>query len=315
MKYFWHLLYCIIALLSSCSALQAEKEQVPPIGSFLSQYYNYYYDYPASLDDFIQFIEERLPYSDSCIKKDLLVSQILLENSNEISWINKKENYPVQELIILYKQDTVFHLYDSIAFPCLDRLVDLYMDIYYEYPESLDALRKHYMAIKQFKPVFWPTYVCDSVTILCLEKCQSQNILSWEKDEVGLLIMIRNDTVGYWLNYSFCDNSSNDIFLAPTRFFDIDGTGFYPSEELDQQFKNGIRELRLNCRQFNTETIITWHLLKYNRTEGLSLLCDNDDLDIKTEYFKNMGFYLENFADEYKLNSIVFAAPAVEKAE
>lgn len=305
--------YCFFVLLLSCSKTQAEKERLSQISSFLNQYHNYYYNYPATLGDFIQFCEERLPYSDSCTKNELLEVQNILKNNYEISWFNKDNNYPIQELVILYKQDTLFHLYDSTAFPCLERLIDLYSDIYYEYPESLGALMRHYSAIHLFKPTFWPTQVCDSVTVLCLERCQSQGILSWKKDEVGLLLMIRNDTIGYWLNYSYCNSFPNGLFSTPTRFFNLDGIGFYPSEELDQLFKKGIRKLGLDYCQFSEENTISWHLLKYNRTKGLSLFCEDDEVNLNTDYFKYMKLYLEKFVEENRLSQIIFIAPVKEK--
>lgn len=311
MKKRWKLLcFGITMLLLSCSQ-KPNKEQIAQISFFLDQYYNYYYDYPITLDVFVEFCGERLPYSNSSIRDEYQIAQSFLEK-NRITWSIDDKNYPIQELTIICKDDTIIHKYDSIVFPCLDRLIDLYMDIYFEYPKSLENLVKHYNAIQRYQQDFWPTQVCDSVTILGLKKCQSKNILDWEWDEGNLLVMVRNDTVGYWLNYSQCDLLPYDIITFHSRFYDSEGTGFFPSEETNQHFKLGIRELGKCQNQINEGGISGWLLIRYNKTEGLSPLCECDSVDLKTDYYLDMSAYLKRYTAEHGLSAIVFSAPVTE---
>ena len=302
----------VLILLIGCKQQSPYVSQKMNVDFFINRYYTINYEYPLSLDELLSFCKNDTSYMKSLHDSLLIDYSYIKQNSKKFSWILDDTQFPTQKLIVLYKKDTLVYQINDWRFPCIGFYNDAYVDCYLKEPESLDDFLSFcYYCDSLQDGTNGLYYQCNSVTVKNLQKCKQIESFQWINNDDGLLIIIANDTV-------WCHNNDSMLcidYLKPLfrpHYYDKAGLYVKLSEDTDRSFKNKLRELwHPYCNQNKTKEY-SYHTLVYSKTEGLYSFCKGNEIDTNTKYFKDMGYYLEEFADEFGLSKIVFVVPKIE---
>lgn len=121
-----------------------------------------------------------------------------------------------------------------------------------------------------------------------------------------MTIMMDNDTILYYSGgdpRTICYDGSPQEKLV-FRFFDTKYHYAY-TKELEKSFKSGIRDLMLGISpsEFDYSSV---HLMVFTDNEGLQPYCENDNVNIDSDWFVLLEKYAKAFASENDLGKIVF---------
>lgn len=287
------------------------------IDFLIDRYYAINYEYPLSFEDLISFCRVDSSYFLSISIQDafLLDYPIFEKATKKINWIINDTLFPKQELIVLYKKDTLTHRINELRFPCIGFYNDAYVNCYLKEPESLDVFLSfcnHCDSLEDGTNALYDK--CNSVTVKNLQKSKQIESLQWINTDDELFIVIENDTVWRHSNELLpCIDYLKPIFQP--HYYDMMDRYVKLEENVDKEFKNNLRELwypYVNQSNMKERDYLT---LVYSNTEGFYSFCEDNEIDTKNKYFKDMGKYLKKFIDKHGLNKVVFAAPAVGKLE
>ena len=295
----------LIAFFSCChQSISFEKTKIT--NELINQYYAVNYDYPHSLDELLLFKEsDSLPQDTPDDERNTL--RYLENNAEKITWMLYDSVFQKQELIVLFKEDTIVHRFNEWRFPCIGFYNDAFVDAYLREPGSLDEFLSfcvHCDSIGHTED--WSFGKCEEVTVSNLQKLKKVFLLQWIIDEDGLFIVIDKDTL--WQHHPSipCDGLS----FQP-HFYDKDG-GYNDSEDLEQSFLFGIRELGKKYKEREKGTFGEIRIVEYDNARGMSPFCGADNKYLKSKWFEDVERYLEKFAKENDLGRIVFAVPVFE---
>lgn len=305
------LLYCIFISITLFSCYQEQEMtdvRYPGLELMIDGYYNHYYEFPNSLDSLISVMESREQYVDSsflsCYK---LTLYNLKQDKKNIRWQLSEEDFLNKELLVIKGKDTLVRKVNNLRFPCLGLLLDGFKDCYYDYPSTLFELLDYCQAIGYIKEE--PLRGCDSVTINNLVYCENNGLLKWTKDDNGLLIMIRDDTLNYVTSWSPCSLKPFD--KKGIRFYDLSGV-IVISEEMKIEFNKGINNIRIDYPVIQ-ENNHDYHILQYQKQKGICLYCKEDLLPLDLEWYQSVEDFVMRFADENNLGKIVFGVKYCQK--
>ena len=305
------IVYCIFISVSLFSCYQEHEitnVRYPGLELMIDGYYNHYYNFPNSLDSLISAMESRKQYVDSSFLSCYeLTLYNLKQDKKSIQWQLLEDDFLNKELLVINGKDTLVRKVNNLRFPCLGLLLDGYKDCYYDYPSTLLDLLDYCHAIGYINEE--PLRGCDSITINNLVNSEKKGLLKWEKDEIGLLIMICNDTVNYVTSWSPCSLKPFD--KKGIRFYDLNGV-FVFSEELKREFNKGINNIRTDYPVLQ-EKNQDYHILQYQKQKGISLYCEDDVLPLDLEWYQSVEDYVVRFAYENNLGKMVFGVKYCKK--
>ena len=299
------LLFTLMALFSCCHQ-SIPFDNTKTTNELINQYYAVNYDYPHSLDELLLFNNSYSILQDT--HDDEIDALCYLENNAEkITWMLYDSVFQKQELIVLFKEDTIVHRFNEWRFPCIGFYNDAFVDAYLREPGSLDEFLSfcvHCDSIGHTED--WSFGKCEEVTVSNLQKLKKVFLLQWIIDEDGLFIVIDKDTL--WQHHPSipCDGLS----FQP-HFYDREG-GYNDSEDLEQSFLFGIRELGKKYKEREKGTFGEIRIVEYDNARGMSPFCGADNKYLKSKWFEDVERYLEKFAKENDLGRIVFAVPVFE---
>lgn len=307
-------LYILILLipLVGCKQQSSYVRQKMNIDYFIDRYYAINYEYPSSLDELLSFCNNDSSYMQILHDSILHNYSYLIKNKKKINLTIDNAQFPKQKLIVLYNKDTLSCRINDWIFPCIGFYNNAYVDCYLKEPESLDDFLSFCYHCDSLEDGTSGLYdKCNSVTVKNLQKCKQIESFQWINNDDELLIIIYNDTVWYHNNELLpCIDDLKPLFQP--HYYDKTLHYIRLGEDINRTFKNNLRELwHPYCNQDKT-TESVFYTFVYNKADGLYSFCEDNGIDINTKYFKDMGDYLEKFANEQELSKIIFVAPAVK---
>lgn len=193
---------------------------------------------------------------------------------------------------------TGHHKYD---YPGLGMIIDAYYQDYYDYPKTIHDLLS-FIDASELTANF-------DTTITKLKKNRGEIILNLKKNT--LIITIEDSVIFETVVRSPCDELSYNtgFYLGKVLFFNEKGHSII-SEETINEFKNGMKEIRLRFNNAKKDgDIIKYLILNFSYSEGLTLFCD-ENISLKDyKYFQEVEGYINVFSEKYHLNRIIFASP------
>lgn len=186
-------------------------------------------------------------------------------------------------------------------YPGLGMIVDAYYQDYYDYPRTVNDLIS-FIDMRELPGSF-------DTTIVKLKNNRDEIALNNEKNT--LIITLEDSVIYKTALRSPCDELSYNIgfYLGGVLFFDKKGLSI-ASGEMTNEFKNGMQEIKMRYDKVEKEGDINKYvMLKFVRTEGLTLFC-KENIQLKDyEYFQEVEEYLNVFSEKYQINRIIFATP------
>lgn len=300
-----------IALASCVSKTPLNKDELEILNSLLDRYFSVYYDYPPSKESFISFCERDVWQQEQLYDhSESILNQF--KNRNEIIWLLDDGRFPNQELTILFDKDTLINRHNNWRYPCLGFYNDAYVEGYLSEPSSLQDLLffcNYCDSLTDFED--WPYSRCDSITMLNLHKSLYVNGLKWVQDEKSLFIIIDEDTI--WRHYTItpCMRNEQTEMFEP-HFYNSKGYYVKTSEDINCNFKHGIRNLAIRMSNHPNEELVQFHILVYSANTGLTSYCEDDSINFETNWYRELELFLDTFVAENNLNKIIFSAPTIE---
>lgn len=297
---------CILLLSSCVNNKSMTRASRTALNRIIDGYTSHYYESPSSVEEIVAFCQENRnmwcgePYAKS-IETTL---SCLNQNKEQILFFQNLDDFNNESFLILYKEDTLLYRIDKCFFPCITNMIYGYRKSYLEYPSSIQELAI-YDSITKVRQELDYKRCCDA-GVRKLEKYHDK--ITWSRKGKELLIMISNDTIGYWGEYVPCDISATDIHLMEPRFYKDNGTFVLTTGEMIKQFKKDIRQLGLKHNNDNERGNNNWHILKFTKKEGLHPFCENDDIKMETGWFHELSSYVERFAYEHDFGKIIFVS-------
>lgn len=282
---------------------------------FVDHYYTINYEYPSSLDELLLFCKANLSYLQS-IKDSILIDYTYFKNNAEkISWIINDTLFPKQELIVLYEKDTLAYRINERRFPCIGFYNDAYVNCYLKEPDSLECFLSFCYYCDSLEDDTNELYdKCNRVTLKNLQKCKQMESFQWINNDDELLMLIGSDTIWHHNNETLpCIDYLKPLFQP--HYYDKTGQYIRLEEDVDREFRNKLRRLWRPYMNHSNTKGRDYLTLVYSKAKGVYSFCEEDKIDLNAQYFKDMGVYLEKFIDNYGLSRVVFAAPAMKKAE
>lgn len=307
MKKIKPMLFIALMVFFSCCNQSISFEKTKKTNELINQYYAINYDYPHSLDELLLIKDHNL-FAQNTLGDENNTLSYLENNARRITWMLYDSLFPKQELIVLFKEDTIVHRFNEWRFPCIGYYNDAFVDTYLKEPVSLDeflSFCNHCDSMGHGED--WEFGKCEKVTVSNLQKLKEVFLLQWIIDEDGLFIVIDKDTI--WQHHPSipCDGLS----FQP-HFYGRNDC-YYDSEELERSFMLGIRELGKKFMEREKGTYSEVRIVEYDKAKGMSPFCGADKIDLTSKWFKEVERYLENFAKENDLGRIVFAAPVIRE--
>lgn len=306
-KAFSIIILCASLLLSSCiNNRSVTKASHVALERMIDGYTRHYYEQPSSLEELISFCEEnRNMWHGEPYAEDMEATlTYLYQNKGQILFFQDYDDFNNENLLVLYQDDTLLFRIDKCSFSCISNMVYGYSKSYLEYPASIQELAI-YDSITKVRQE--PDYKrCCDAGVRKLKKFHDK--INWYRKGKELLIMMSNDTIGYWGEYVPCDISATDIHLMEPRFYKDNGIFVLTTEEMIKQFKKDIRQLGLKHNNANERGNNNWHILMFTKREGLHPFCENDDVKMETEWFQELNSYVERFAYEHDFGKIIFVS-------
>lgn len=301
--FLFHYLYC-----SSCtSQLAVSNEMSQNIDAMIDGYCNRYCNYPETLEDLIDYVEEnRAFWSQTGMAKEMESTiSFFQKNKNEILLNFSHPTMTEMKLLIMYQNDTMYYKHGEWNFPYIDDVIRSYSKAYLKWPASLEDLLCFDSIISS--PIDEYVPVCWTVTKNYLLKNRSK--LNWKCEGDTLLITTLDDTIAYHIE-SFSQFGCNSYLANETlvfRFFDRNFNLLF-SKELDKEFKQQLSFLRQKnlIEATNTAEI---HILQFSTSGGLSAFCEDDAISLESNWFKEVANLSQVFAKKHKLSKIIFPVP------
>ncbi len=187
------------------------------------------------------------------------------------------------------------HKYD---YPGLGQIVEGYYWDYYDYPSGVNDLIL-FANTHEFPE-------CFNTTIKKINIHKDEIIL---RNENRILTVRLGDHIIYETAHrSPCEELSYNmgIYLERVLFFDEEGFSIN-SDEITNQFKRGMKEIKIAYNESNKEKVYV--MLDFVRFRGLRIFC-NDNIQIKNcKYFREVEKYLNIFSEKYSIDKVVFVVP------
>lgn len=271
-------------------------------------YCNYNCVYPKTLDELLSLYQADtswMEFSNSDTIKTVL--SFLEKEKDNITWLNFHPASKTLTVGALYNDDTLFYKTGEWCLPYLYDKIYFYTRKHLEYPKSLEyLLRFDSIICGQCED---DARDCWKVTREYL--CDNRDELEWIVEDDGFLIKYFQDTILYE------EGKASDVrcHAVPWEnntivFTDIYGKYDY-SEETMKDFKAGLRILRKDFLSKNQcDGQKTLYMVEYRRGVGLSRFCENEEFSLDTKWFKEIGEYVSQFAQEHELEKILFYTPA-----
>lgn len=190
---------------------------------------------------------------------------------------------------------------NKFEYPGLGMLIESYYRDYYDYPKTVNDLISFINACKL--PENFDT------TIEKLKNNRDKIVLNNENDT--LIITLEDSVIYETAHRSPCDELSYNMgfYLGRVLFFDEKGLSV-TSEEILNQFKSGIKEIKFSCNRVKKEGDTNKYvMLNFESLIGLTLFC-NENIQLKNyEYFRELEKFLDVFSEKYHINRMVFITP------
>lgn len=339
-------LVCILASCASHRLTNAEK--YPALSKMIKGYYHRYFEYPQCADELINFANVYEDYWRLETAKDSIETTLnnLHKEKEKLLW-KRNATYPWEEtdLAIISNNDTIleesYPLDDVVNENGLvvksgrffsaqewDYLMEFYVKDYFKFPNSIIDFVE-YSGLQDLIDI-------DTLPIdrsnegmglfgFVGNRCSAavfryflnhQEDVVWHSEDTSLLIIIDADTVFYnFIDSDFpChtyDNHPGERVLYNPKFYDLEGHVTYLDDFLTSEFRNKTHGYFRIIYPFEVDTNYynNFHFLQYTQSEGLAVLCKDDDMNPNTEYFTHLERYVKTFAEKNKFGKIVFVAP------
>lgn len=298
-----------IILLCSCNTRAKKQESMGCLNHLLDRYFSVNYDYPATKNDFVCFCE-----NDTYLKDKFQDTLGIILNdfkSKSVNWYLDNSSFPDQKLIVLLGEDTVFYRNNNWRLPCIGYYNDAFVDCYLREPSSIyEFLSFCDYCDSVSEKSFWPYRKCDSITILNLRKCSELTSLRWIQTPESLYLVINNDTIWHHNTTNPCLRTDKARTFLP-HYYNQNRLFVSVSEDLDKDFKSGIRDL--TKQYYNRGKVLSdqFQILEFDRFKGLRPYCENDTAILNNDWFLALEHYLQCFSNENGFEKIVFSVPIV----
>lgn len=294
------------------TACKPQKNIEPYIGEYTELmadgYTNYYCDYPKTLDELISHFQNTkdkwidYPIADTVQS----VLSFLEKEKDDIIWQYSHPTFVTLTIGAMYKYDTLFYKTTKWYYPYIDCAISSYIKYHLDYPKSLDDLLL-FDSIVHGKS---EDDVHDCWDVTRKYYWDNRDELEWVVKNGFLLIMACQDTIAYSAGISSYIRCNDYLYRNRVIVFtDIHGKFDY-SDETRKSFLQGLKSVRKDFLSKNQCGQSYLYMVEYRRGVGLSRFCENEEFSLDTKWFKEIGEYVSQFAQEYELEKILFYTPA-----
>lgn len=308
-----------LIILASLFLTACNPQNVPElyIGEYLEiladGYCNNHCDYPKTTDEFIShYMSIKDLWMDHAISDTVItVLSFLEEEECNIKWLYSHPDFGTINVGAIYRGDTLFYKswINEYSYILLNQAFSRYIRYHLEYPPSLKEFL-FFDSVFYCKPQEDFLYFNQSWLSTRKYLWDNKDRIDWVANDDCFLFILSQDTIYHLME----DASDVRCHAVPWEnntivFTDIYGRYDY-SEETVKDFKTGLRILRKDFLSKNQCGQSDLYMVEYRRGVGLSRFCENEEFSLDTKWFKEIGEYVSQFAQEHELEKILFYTPA-----
>ena len=215
---------------------------------------------------------------------------------------------------------------DSVEYPWLGEILDLYASYNYKIPESVNDLKLFADEFNQVSPKDIPYF--GTLQQITFPNLCGKNVAFLEAN--CTLSICLNDAILAQSDLPLCCDSTkyyaNNVewVIAQRKngehicFYDINGKLVLRNDSLKDSFMKDRKEWLVMYQKVNPynalpEVFNEFALVEYEYPKGLSFLCPGSDYSLSDNFWTDLESFIENFCSQYQVGKIVFLQEVLER--